>query len=365
MERRLRADRRWPGAGRHARGASRRDGCPAGVARPEPGVSGRRSPATVRRSAGRTAGCVSGARHATTASPGMACRCSAGRSARLGRCAARPGSPHRRRLLADGRTDRARLLRAAACGATVSWCCRSRSAALHPARHGRGRPVRCHAGGPVRPQPAARLPAAGDGARLRRRAHAGVPGQRALRGRRRRCRRDADRPTDDRCRRQLQRRPRRQHRGRRAELRHSPPASQLGRHQERHSLPRGRPAVPSRGRAWHAAAAVHGDLPGALPLRHADRTVPLRLLLHPVFLRLGRGPHRRPHRAGLPVPVRPGPLDQHRFPWRERRRLQSATHHARHQKHARHQLGLWLQRGPGPRHPRQPVPAHAGASRHV
>jgi hypothetical protein len=54
----------------------------------------------------------------------------------------------------------------------------------------------------------------------------------------------------------------------------------------------------------HAAAAIHGDVPGAIPVRHPDRPVDERILLHALLLRLGRSPRRRPHRPGLPVPVR-------------------------------------------------------------
>jgi outer membrane protein insertion porin family len=75
---------------------------------------------------------------------------------------------------------------------------------------------------------AARHGAAWHGAELRCRAAASVSGQRSLRGRRRRRRGDADRPAHDRCRRELQRRARGQHRHRRAELRHHAAAHQLG-----------------------------------------------------------------------------------------------------------------------------------------
>ena len=69
--------------------------------------------------------------------------------------------------------------------------------------------------------------------------------------------------------RQLRRRPDRQHRPERAQLRHPPAADQLRRPAQRQRLPRGRPGVPHRGGARHAAAALHRQLPRAVPVRHA------------------------------------------------------------------------------------------------
>ena len=68
------------------------------------------------------------------------------------------------------------------------------------------------------------------------------------------------RQPDVRRRRQLRRRPDRQHRAQRAQLRHHAAADQLRRPAQRPRLARRRPGVPHRGRARHPAAALHRQL---------------------------------------------------------------------------------------------------------
>ena len=68
-------------------------------------------------------------------------------------------------------------------------------------------------------------------------------------------------------------------RAQRAQLRPVPPADELRRLPQRHRLPRGRPGVPHRGRARHAAPALRRQPPRAVPLRQPLQPDGLRLLL--------------------------------------------------------------------------------------